>query len=81
MKKETYGQRMAAFEREQDERDWRLGFREVIESKEAFPKGSPERQECMDELTRLIHEALYEEYEIPPTSDEDVFNILRSIVE
>ena len=81
MKKETYGQRMAAFEREQDERDWRLCFREVIEAKEAFPKGSPQHQKCVSELTQLIHEALYEEYEIPPTSDEDVFDILRTIVE
>ncbi len=81
MKKETYGQRMAAFEREKDERDWRLCFLEVLEDKEAFPKGSPKRIEYVAELTRLIHEALYEEYEIPPTNDEDVFNILRSFAE
>lgn len=65
MARTTYGERMSAWEHEQDERQWRNLFNQAVEKSD------------YDYVEYLIQEALLDEYDIPPVSDPEVIKLLK----
>ena len=65
MSRSTYGERMSAWEHEQDERFWVRRFNDAVDNQD------------YDKVEKLIQEAISDEYEIPSVSDPEVIKLLR----
>ena len=64
-RRQTYGERMSDWERQQDERHWRNRLEKAISSKN------------YDEINELIQDGVYEGYDIPLIDDPKVVELLR----
>ena len=67
MRKATYGERMAEFERRQDELYWRRRFEEASAKQD------------YSEVESLLKEAFEEEYDIPLTSDPRILTMIAHL--
>ena len=65
MSRSTYGERMSAWEHEQDERFWIRRFNDAVDNQD------------YDKVEKLIQEAISDEYEIPSVSGPEVIKLLR----